>query len=290
LRDARSRLREVHRAIAPGVRERVDRLAHCRPAAHHVVNRTAGCHVPWRPDAAREQPPPPGRTPRLGQGWPGGASPRVVRGAPRPFATSSVTLGPDRRFRSLRHIDRWEVRMPGCVGEWDHHRYGRSSKQFLPRSWRSKRDGLSPFLRTSGVRGLTSAPRRLPRCSTRSRPFSACLRPCDGPPRGFGERGGRKWARNSPKLRAGRYREAAGRAASNLNVRAIAADHVRRAATPQPLPGRRPGEGSFFEPQPRWLINSKGIAADHLRSGNAIPPRPTSPGVRGPGSSGGAPL
>ena len=69
--------------------------------------------APTRPGEQRQ---PPGRTPRPGQGWPSGAPPRLVRGAPRPFATSSVTVGPDRRFRNPRHMDRWEVPMLACVG------------------------------------------------------------------------------------------------------------------------------------------------------------------------------
>jgi len=57
LRDARSRLREVHRARRTGASRP---LAHCKPAAHHVVNRTPGCHVPWCPDAAWRAAPAPG--------------------------------------------------------------------------------------------------------------------------------------------------------------------------------------------------------------------------------------
>jgi hypothetical protein len=167
-----------------------------------------------------------------------------------------------------------------------HRARGRSSKQFLPRSWRSKRDGLSPYLRTSGVRGLTPAPRRPPRCSTRSRPFSACLRPCDGPPRGFGERGGRKWARNSPKLRTGRDREAAGRAASNLNVRAIAADHVRGAATPQPLPGPRPGGGASLRTAAASVHQLQGDCCRSSPVWGRNPPEARSPrAYEGPGRS-----
>ena len=255
MRDARSRLREVHRAIAPGVRERVDRLAHCRPAAHHVVNRTAGCHVPWRPDAAREQPPPPGRTPRLGQGWPGGASPRVVRGAPRPFATSSVTLGPDRRFRSLRHIDRWEVRMPGCVGEWDHHRYGRSSRRSSPCNC----GGPASHARHTPQRINETAFRRVsvdfgcaaPGLGRRGveGPFSPPLAVSSPPaPRQGGSgRLASIWARNSPKVRAGRDRDARA-----------------RALRPPQRPGHR-------------------CRSSSVRGRN--PPGPTSPGVRGPGEA-----
>jgi hypothetical protein len=77
-----------------------------------------------------EQPPPPGRTPRLGQGWPGGAPPRLlVRGAPRPFAAEQSDRRPRAALPYIRRVDRWEVRMPGCVGEWDHRRYGRSSRR-----------------------------------------------------------------------------------------------------------------------------------------------------------------
>jgi hypothetical protein len=165
-----------------------------------------------------------------------------------------------------------------------HRARGRSSKQFLPRSWRSKRDGLSPYLRTSGARGLTPAPRRPPRRSTRSRPFSACLRPCDGPPRGFGERGGRKWARNSPKLRTGRDREAAG----------------RRRFQPQ-RPGQRGRSrtwGGDSPTPPRTTPRGRGQSANRSRVGSSTPrgllpiisglgaqsPRgQISPGVRGPG-------
>jgi len=81
----------------------------------------------------------------------------------------------------------------------------------------------------------------------------------------FGERGGRKWAGNSPKLRAGRDREAAGRAASNLNVRPARPITYVGGDSPTPPSDHAPGEGPIFEPQSRRFINSQGIAADHLR-------------------------
>ncbi len=116
LRDVRSRLREVHRARRTGASRP---LAYCKPAAHHVVNRIIG--VPWRL-APRTRPggpgPRPAARPVLVKDGRAGRPPRLVRGAPRPFAASRVTVGPDRRFRSfqyIRRVDRWEVRMPDCV-------------------------------------------------------------------------------------------------------------------------------------------------------------------------------
>jgi hypothetical protein len=207
--------------------------------------------APTRPG---EQPPPPGRTPRLGQGWPGGASPRVVRGAPRPFATSSVTLGPDRRFRSLRHIDRWEVRMPGCVGEWDHHRYGRSSRRSSPCNCGGpasharhtpQRINETAFRRVSvdfgcaapglgrrGVEGPFSPP-----LAVSSPPAPRQGAPGGSPRFGLGTVQRCEWAETVTHVLA---------PCVHLNVRDIAADHHRSGGRNPPeanLPGRARARG-----------------------------------------------
>jgi hypothetical protein len=82
------------------------RMRSCKAAVQPVVNTHRGAIEAGAPERGPKSCPRPGRHAPSGSGWPGGATPLW---------------------------NRWKVRMPGCIGEWKHHRCGRSSRRSLPK-------------------------------------------------------------------------------------------------------------------------------------------------------------
>ena len=176
--------------------------------------------------------------------------------------------------------------MPDCVGEWDHHRYGRSSKQFLPRSWRSKRDGLSPYLRTSGVRGLTplhrDGRRGVAHALARSLPVSA---PATVPREGSGSgaaANGLGTVRSCERVETVKLLVAPLPTSTSGPPRPITCVGRR---LPNPSPDHAPGRGHSSNRSRVGSSTPRGLLPIISGLGAQSPPRPTSPGVPGPGRS-----
>jgi hypothetical protein len=130
--------------------------------------KTSGCHRGWRPERGPANCLPARPHAPSSQDGRAGRLPRVVRScsarSPVALCREQSDRRPRRAVRNLGRVDRWELRMPGCFGEWDRHRYGRSSRRSSSQArgvWRrsrknaaeDRRDGLSPRLRASRVRG-----------------------------------------------------------------------------------------------------------------------------------------